>query len=179
MIDDTALRGRWFLGSPVDAAGGEIDPRDFTDGVARDVTGPIRLPIRRKGTELDFTFADFDMPVVRTAIALALETAAPRACQRLPAQVEGSESAFDILNVTARVRCLDEERSGVTFWTAHDHRPELAGQYRMVSQVRIRAEDAGPHGIFRIEGWEIALVVSTEIKELLAAASGILFEEVS
>jgi hypothetical protein len=64
--------------------------------------------------------------------------------------------------------CLDEKRSEFTKWTKNDHRADLAGQYRMVTRLRILTEQVPRDAhFFRVEGWRIALIVSEGVKEAM------------
>lgn len=179
LLDDMAFPRRWFLKAPVGPEDREIDPRLFTAGRRLDVAGPLRIPLRRPGEALDFTLADFDMPVLRADFADALAEAAGDDFQRIPVTVQGSDGRFDVLNVLPLVRCLDEERSGVSYWTEADGRPDKVGQYRMVADLRVRPEAVGPHRIFRVEGWKVALIVAEPVKRILEQARGAVFRPVS
>lgn len=56
----------------------------------------------------------------------------------------------------------------------------MVGQYRDVRDLHIDKEKAGNIKVFRPEGWEVALIVSEEIKDALErmGATGAKFEEV-
>ena len=61
-----------------------------------------------------------------------------------------------------------------------DGRPEKTGKYRAVAGMRIDPSKVGDAKIFRTWGWDIALIVSEEIKEALEriGATGMRFKEV-
>jgi hypothetical protein len=61
-----------------------------------------------------------------------------------------------------------------------DEEPDRVGQYRDVRDMRIDRAMVGNAKVFRPEGWEVALVVSEEIKNALEnmGATGTRFEEV-
>ena len=176
--DDVEFPGRWFLRGPVDSLGQKIDERVFTEGtpVGRVVplwTGdttiavpPFRIVPRECGVPLDFTFADFDMPVLKAELAEALTALAPDAIQRIPVDVESANGKYEIVNIIGKVKCLDEERCVYKWWTDADNRPEMVGRYRGVGPIVIKPELAAGRNIFRIAGWEIAVVVSQRIKDL-------------
>lgn len=178
LTDDKSLRDRWFLKSPRTDDGVEVDPRSFITGTPVEAAAPLYIPLRRPGLELDFTLADFSMPVVLREIAARLEAAVPGAVQRFPATVEGADREYDVVNVTHRVACLDEERSRITYWTHLDHRPELAGGYRMVLDLTVDPHRADACDIFRIAGWEVPLIVSARVREIMAGATGAVFSPV-
>jgi len=93
-----------------------------------------------------------------------------------------STMSYFILNSLRVVRCIDDAAcEEVKYWSPEDGQPELVGEYRVVSGMRIAPSRVGGAHIFRPWGWPVALVVSEEIKSALerAGASGTKFEEVS
>jgi hypothetical protein len=195
--DDVDLEGRWFLNGLRDSHGTRLDTRDFTYGVPVEVGPPLRaslwndktivetrppltMALRRAGTPLDFTFADFDMPVVASRIAGILAEVASSGIQRMPVCVESHGGNFEIINVVERVGCIDTEKSNIMWWTEADRRPDKIGKPRMITALRIDPTRAGERNIFRLEGWEIALIVSDLVKDTLeeAKVSGIAFSPV-
>lgn len=178
LFDDMSLRGRWHLKGPVTASGREVDPRIFTEGKPVEVREPLHLPLRREGTRLDFTLADFGMPVLHSAFAKALAEVAPHEIQRFAASVEGTSEAFEIINVVTRVDCLDPERSSVSYWTEADGIPDLVGRLQTVVGLKVDPQRASGHHIFRLQGWEVALIVSEDVKDALQDARGAVFQAV-
>jgi len=176
LIDDKQVANRWFLKGPITSDGATVDPRIFFEGRRYDADLRMTLPLRRKGNPLDFTLADFDMPVLRTDYAKRLAELAPSEVQYIPVDVAEVGSGYSILNVLETVRCLDEEHSGVTYWKAAEGQPQRDGEYRMVLTPRVDPSRVGSRHIFRIAGWEIAMIVSEEAKALLQGASGVSFE---
>lgn len=73
----------------------------------------------------------------------------------------------DFLNIRGRWH-LDEARSEFIKWTEHDHRADLAGEFRQVTKL-VLARDTIPDDahFFRIAGWEVALIVSEEVKSAM------------
>ena len=65
---------------------------------------PLAIPVRYGGSELDFTFAGFDVPVVKRTVQEAIERVASSDGQFFPVTVAGikTEGEFSILNVTRR-----------------------------------------------------------------------------
>src|SRR6266568_3295312 len=124
LVDDVEVEGRWFLNGLSDKLGRELDSRDFTYGLRLDVGPPLRVSLsdaditvdvaapldvslRRKGCSLDFTFADFDMPVVTRDVAELLADIAGNEFQRIPVTVKSSKAKYEIINVTSRIDCID------------------------------------------------------------------------
>jgi hypothetical protein len=167
VLDDATYPDRWFLQAPVDEAGIEVDPRIFTYSKPVNVTHRLWLPLRGPGTPLDFTFADFGMPVVTRAVGEAIFSLAPEAVQRIPVSVESTGQPYEILNILSEVRCLNEERSVYQRWTEADGRPDKVGQYRGVNPIVLDAGRAAGHHIFRLGGWKVIVIVSEQMKRVL------------
>lgn len=164
ITDDHMYAGRWFLRGPVHSDGSESDPRAFIRGLPVPTLADIEIAMRQPGQPMDFTLADFDMPVVTRALGAAIDKFAPGVAQRIPVRVAGSVGEFDILNVTRVVRCLDEKRSSIQYWTAQDGRPEKVGQYRTIVDLSVDADCASGETLFRLEGWTIALIASDSLR---------------
>ena len=195
--DDVQLSGRWFLNGLRDSEGTQFDARDFTYGLPVDLGPPIRIstwndeeladaktPLRvsrrRDGAPLDFTFADFDMPVVTARVASILAALASADIQRIPVSVDSHDGEFEIINAVSHLSCIDPNESEIMWWTDADKRPDKVGKPRTVTRLRIDAGRALGRCIFRPEGWEIAPIVSGVVKTALeeAGVSGVRFTQV-
>lgn len=163
----TGPEDRWYLASPHNASGEEVDPRLFTEGRPIDLPANLYITKRRRGRSLDFTLADFDMPVVSAQLASLLLDFARDCIQLLPAQVEDEQGEFFILNVTRTVPCISDEHSGVMRWNQCDGRPEKVGQYRMVVNPVLTAANHSGAAMFRAAGWEIMLLASDDLARVL------------
>ncbi|QNM95560.1 imm11 family protein [Chitinimonas koreensis] len=181
ILADPAATTRWYLKSPTDLHGIEVDPRIFTQGLCVNSLQPLNLPLRRPGYEVDFNFCDFDMVVTPAVINVELERLVGEVIQRIPVQINGSSNKYEILNICNLVQCIDESKSMYTKWTDSDGRPEKIGEYRMIAKISIDPLAANGHHIFRLSGWPIALIISEEVKSLLETrkVSGIKYEHVS
>src|ERR1043165_534973 len=136
--NNLSIEGRWFLQGPVTRSGLEVDPRRFITAEPFSTKDPLRVPLRQKGTPLEFTFADFDMPVVSPEVGTIFSSLCGSDVQRIPASVDGRAENVEILNVLCKRPCLDESRSqSITRWTENDGRPDKVGQLRMVIGLRI------------------------------------------
>jgi len=204
LLPDSEAVTRWFLASPLDAAGNKVDSRIFTDGnpvniqlqssptapaTVRvyyyghpfDVQPPLTLPLRRTGDEVDFNFGDHDMVVTPRTFNDELESLVGGAIQRIPVTVEGKEDKYEIVNVCGLLPCVDEARTEyVEKWTADDGRPDRTGTYRTIFGLKIDPAIADGHHIFRIKDWPIVLIASGEVKRLLEdwKITGVGFERV-
>lgn len=177
LTDDVHVPTRWHLGEVVD---GEARAPRLHAGL-RFPGGTLHVGISRPGMPLDFSLTSFAVPIARVSLADAFEQVAGADVQRLPVMVDGA-TGFEVLNVVRVVRCLDESRSQFLKWTERDHRADLAGQYRMVTRLKVVGPEipVGVHA-FRIEAWPIALVVSEQLKAAMehAGCLGAKFEEVT
>lgn len=165
LIDDLSFDGRWFLNSVQDALGRPVNPELFT--VCRRLDGidtPLRIFPRRTGRPLDWTYADFDMPVASGPIIEILNDLSSQV-QIIPAVVDSHKGVFGIVNILDLRDCLDESRSEFIRWRPEDGRPDRLGQYRQVSTLRVLHERVGHSEIFRIKGWDVAIVVSSNLRE--------------
>jgi hypothetical protein len=182
LSDDVHVAGRWYLGTPVDAAGQDHGSWLFTQGVPAQVQGRLRVPLYRPGKPLDFSLADAGaVPVVHVKVASLLKELAPGDVQLFPVEIDGQADQFCLVNVTRLVRCIDDEASEeVEYWMPSDGRPEKTGKYRTVAGMRIDPSKVGDAKVFRPWGWTIALIVSEKIKEALEriGATGTKFKEV-
>lgn len=178
LSDDMTTGNRWFLKGPLDRRGARLDPRLFTYREPVECDAPLYIPLRRPGRQLDFTLADFDMPVLRSSLARELQALAPESIQLFPAVVEGSNDSFHIVNVVSVVACLDEQRSTLTYWTQAHGRPDKVGKPMMVVELRVDTERAAGKKIFRLKDWKIALIVSEDARDILRGASGAVFRPV-
>ncbi len=131
---------------------------------------PVQLETVTDGPLLEYSTTAYGAPVATERLAGVISKVAPGSVRAVPAEVRGYEGLV-VLNVLKEVSCVDEERCEWTKWTAEDGRPELVGQYRMVSGLRIRSQavPAGAH-IFRVAGWPVALLVSRRLRGAMEAA---------
>jgi len=180
LADPNAI-DRWHLAAPLDKRGEEVDARIFTCSERYEGPSPLVIPQRRAGRPQNFNFADFDMPVVTPEICRSLASVAGEAVQCIPVIVDPSLERFEILNVLDLVECVDEERSEITKWTEDDGRPDKIGHYRMITKLVLNEKKISDHRIFRVAGWEVALIVDENIKLSLERkkVSGIRFDAVS
>ncbi len=165
MIDDVELPNRWYLKSPRDGRGRPIDPESFRRATSVSLVAPLALATRRDGTPLDFTFADFDMPVVSVRTLEILSAVALQMFQAFRARVDGYSGEYAIVNFLRVCACLDESKSEFIKWTKADNRADKIGQYRQISRLVIDPVPARNLDVFRLDGWRIALLVSERIQQ--------------
>lgn len=166
IIDDVTIKNRWFLKAPVDIKGKHINPEIFRIAKKANVSTPLTISLRRPGKPLDFTFADFDMPVTSKKTTDILSRLARSSIQFLPAEIENNQNQFMIMNVLDIRNCVNESASEFLKWSEFDNRPDKVGQYRQITRLRINPKMVNGLHVFRIEGWRIALIVSEELRTL-------------
>ena len=168
LVDDRRSNTRWHLRSPVDESGRPIDPWQFFEGRSLELQGTIRFPVKPAGEELDFTWAAFSIPVVHQRFVQLFQRLRVSDVQFIPVQVEAHPGPYFILNTLRLVRCIDDARcTEVQYWKPEDGRPEKVGKYRFVAGMRIDPTRVGDARIFRTWGWDIALIVSEDIKQAI------------
>jgi len=180
LSDDVHARHRWHLKTPVDGEGRKVNDWDFKQGRAVSISGRLKIPIGVVGRPLDYSEAGVRIPVVHIKVASLLMELAPDDVQLIPVDIEGQPEQYSILVATRRIRCIDEKASRVQFWTPEDGAPHKVGTYWAVDDLHIDKAAVGNARVFRPEGWEVALIVSGEIKDALErmGATGTRFEEV-
>jgi hypothetical protein len=175
--------GNWDLGDPVDEQGQEVeDPWMYTAGRPIRVEGRLTIPIDAPGQRLDFCTAGIGVtPIVHVRVASIFAELAPDDVQLIPVNIKGHLDQYLMLVATKLIRCIDDAASKeVQYWKPEDERPEKLGQYRGVIGMRIDRSKVGDAKVFRTWGWDIALIVSEDIKQALerAKATGVRFREV-
>lgn len=180
LADDLSVASRWHLATPVDSHGHKVHDWDFIKGTPIHIEGRLKLPIRIAGRPLDFSWALVSVPVIHIKIASVLTSRAPDDVQLIPADIEGQPGQYLVLVAKRLVRCIDEEASKVRFWTPEHGVPDKVGQYMGVDRLRLDKRKVGGAEVFRPEGWEVALIVSEDIKNALEdlRVTGARFEEV-
>ncbi|WP_240359746.1 imm11 family protein [Pyxidicoccus trucidator] len=181
LFDDVYFPGRWHLGSPIDAEDREADDFGyFTQGHAVKDPGPLRIHCTVPGTPLDYSLGGLNVPIVHARVAEVFARLAPHAVQLLPVEIEGQPAPYFILVVTRTIRCIDEAASRIERWKPEDGVPELVGQYASVRGMHIDRARVGDEQLFRLQDWEVDIIVSEELKDALerSHATGLKFTEV-
>ncbi|NVJ26280.1 MULTISPECIES: imm11 family protein [Myxococcus] len=161
--------GNWYLGDAEDSRGQEVeDPWMFRGGRTVRVEGPLSIPIDEQGKALDFSLAGVGLaPIVHVKVATLVSELAPDDVQTVPVSIKGHPDQYLILVATRLIHCIDEQASKVQFWEPGDGMPQKVGQYFAVNDLRIDVTKVGDAKVFRTAGWDLALIVSEEIKQAL------------
>ena len=170
---------RWYLGQPMTSAG-ETLPGTFRNCLPWTGEYPLNVEIKKHGIPATFSHSGFAIYIVEAkALTLLQKITDPKILQRIPVSIIGSLENYEILNVLNKIDCLDEQHSEFRRWTADNGPPERIGDYK-VSLLRIDPDRASGHDLFRVKGWDIALICSGKIKRHLeeAGVTGIRFKPV-
>ncbi|WP_414129308.1 imm11 family protein [Burkholderia vietnamiensis] len=168
---------RWYLGQP-STGEGKVLPGTFRDCIRWSDSRPLTVEIRQAGMPATFNHSGHAIYILTAELIDSLASVVDGdTFQAIPVSVEGSSGAYKILNVLDCVDCVDEQNSEFSRWSMEDGRPELVGNYRM-SLLRIDPKRARGHDLFRVKGWNIALVCSERVKEFLESVgvTGIRFK---
>ena len=161
------------MGDPRDEQGQEVDdPYIFAAGRPTNVKGRLTMPVNEPGKPLDFCTAGTGAaPVVHVKVATLFAELAPDDVQLIPVNIQGHPDQYLILVATKRIRCIDDEASEeVRYWKPEHGQPERVGDYKSVMGLRIDTSKVSDTKVFRTEGWDIALIVSEDIKKALERA---------
>jgi hypothetical protein len=175
LMDALDFPNRWFLG-PF-----QLDtPFSIWDFIT---TGPLTNTYAGLSTEiqsgsivLDFTFAEFGIPVLNDRAASFI----PIAERQLIELKVGKFPNFNVLILLHELDCLDESKSDFTKFDENYRRPELAGQYQAIYSVVLDKRKCSGHSIFRIKGYRPYIIVNEEIRGAFIAnhIKGVLFQEI-
>jgi hypothetical protein len=182
-LAENVRAGYWYLGDPLDERGQEVeDPWVYTTGRPIRAEGHLTIPIDEPGRPLDFSTAGVGAtPIVHVRVASIFGELAPNDVQLIPVDIKGHPDQYLILVATKLVRCIDDKASReVLYWKPEDERPDKLGKYRSVAGMRIDRTKVGDAKVFRTWGWDVALIVSEDIKAALERAklTGVKFTEV-
>jgi len=160
LLDDLTIPGRFHFGKISFKDGSE--PRLRACIIQKPC--PLFAEVTQPGKQLEFFLTSFAIPIAGLPLSRVIANIAGRDLQIMPIDIVGYKG-FEVLNSLRIVRCLDEKRSEFVKWTERDFRADLAGQYRQITKLHLDSaqipEDAH---FFRVDGWQIALIVSEEVR---------------
>lgn len=166
LVNDMTIVGRRDFDDIVDEQG---DYPFLAAGERADERLRLSTVVSDPGTPLPFSMTSTNIPVVTPALADAVAAVAGSDVQCLPVDIAGERAV--VLNAVRRVRCLDENRSEFSRWTAEHGRPDKIGSYRGVTRLVLDRRALGERDhFFRVEGWRIALIVSDAVKAAMERA---------
>lgn len=183
LIFDSRLTDQWFIDTPVNHAGDIWAFWRLLGGSPLEDADlqPWQTRVRQAGRRLAFSFAGFDVPVVTEKVAQVLMRRFGSQVQFPQLRIVGEDLDHRILVATRSVRCVDESSSEFIKWGPADGRPDKCGEYRMFTCLRLDpALVPADTSIFRVWGWEQALIVREEVAEALRSCiqTGLVYQPV-
>lgn len=161
--DDVDLFKRWFIG-------GIVFPEKFSHweflNCKEIEIDSVSFNLRKRGESLDFTFADFDVPIVSLSLKAILEEK-NASVQFIPTKIGEAFEQFYCLNILNEEDCVDRENSVYEIWEKDNKiRPDKAGQFRSIYKLKISEAFVSKHEIFRIKGFRNQIIASEKFKEM-------------
>ena len=172
---DQAKQNYWFLHNLQTKEGKKIDEFIFQYGKEVVIDEELFYEIKIQGIVPDLCFAGVNAsPVVCKGIANELKRLLKLDLQILPISVIGCQQKFFILNPLKILDCIDMKKYGYM----EIDKPPLP-RYSFYSLVIDESKITTP--IFRPKNWEIAFIVSEEIKTIFEKYNmdGIIFKTVT
>ncbi|MBS1604553.1 MAG: hypothetical protein JST42_17950 [Bacteroidetes bacterium] len=178
IFDDIRFPNRWYLGDI-----NVPDPWNLRMGKSLDQEQykNLEIEIDQEGRSMDLTLTDGRLvPIVSERFVQCLHEFMDEV-QLFPVKVPGTTESYYILVIKNALDCVDEENSDFEkFEPGNDIRPDLAGQYSAMRVLKVDPARIDRH-IFRIAKYEVAAIVSGEVKDRLEKAQlrGLKFSLVS
>lgn len=138
----------------------------------------------------DFPFAAHDIPIYSPRLSALMKILGESSIQYLPIKIENNTNnhivhGYCIANYLSVIDCLDRDRSNYQLWTEDnllywEDRPWMLGTFRDVKKAVLDTSKIGDNQIFRLQGWEVMVVISQDIKEKIAKEkiTGCVFTEI-
>jgi hypothetical protein len=167
LADNQGYADAWFLGAPRAIDGKPIESWDFTFGRPYIGPSPAFVAIQKQGRPAAFALGSFDMPVVSRGVAERLSRVCPTDFERYPVTIDENVQGFEIINAIHAVRCVDESRAKTRKWGPDDMRQDKLGQYIEIDPLLIDPRKVEGRHLFRIWGYDVALIASDEVKQSL------------
>jgi hypothetical protein len=162
LLDNINYPQRWYLG--------DIVPDDnnwkFTYANKVDealLSNDLKVEVYKSGIPMDYTTTEaYVVPIVSVALKQALEFV--KDVQFLPVKIE--EKLYYIMVICSVIACLDESESEFEKYTENDLvGPDKAGDYKSFYKMKIDEKKVGVKNIFRLGGYDIAIIVSEKVKK--------------
>ena len=178
--DDVDFPNRWHLDTVLPSDGDKWAFWSLLSSTPDDKKIGWKVGIQHPGEILDFTFSGFDVPILNERTKKKLASICPEEIEMIPVEVEGTSEPFHILCALNEIECVDEYNSDFTKWQDQDGRPDKIGEYRMFTRLTLDPHKI-PKGvnIFRIAGWQVALICSEKVRTRVGEISAIKYERVT
>lgn len=161
ILDDLSLKNRWFLSSINLRNHSEIWKFVQAGYISKPQKG-LKIDILEQGNSLDLTMCDFEVLIAnQKAASLFSEDDV----QKIPILINSIEEPYFIIVIKNELDCVDREKSEYLLWKeGNEIRPDLAGTYQVISKLILDTSVIGDMNIFRVKGYNVALIVSEKIK---------------
>ncbi|WP_426731224.1 imm11 family protein [Myxococcus faecalis] len=138
----------------------------FVEGKPVPDPGPLKTQPFHHGDRRTFNVANADRtPIANEQVANVFRELAADDVQLFPVEVEGTSERYYVVNATKRFTCVDEKNSReVQRYPPDGAVPDREGEYRSITGLRIDTSRIENARVFRPMGWEVALIVSEEVK---------------
>ncbi|NPD27777.1 imm11 family protein [Corallococcus exiguus] len=175
---------QWCLDTPVPMDGGSLEePWMFVEGRPVIDPGPLKTTPFHVDTKRTFSVANAGRtPIANEQAASVFRELAPDDVQLFPIEIEGTPERYYVVNANRRFKCIDEANCReVQIYPPDGAVPERVGEYRSISGLRIDTSKIEDARVFRPMGWELALIVSEEVKEGIERVgnTGVFFNRVT
>jgi hypothetical protein len=170
----------WFLEQPTDQYGRMCRAGEFQCGRIWNSENKLSTRVKYDARHGNFVRGGLgEYYVSRTLMDKLRIVVPPELIQGIPVTIEGVDEQYEILNTLDVVDCVDNDRSWFDLVPEDFPNSSVRGCYRMHRFVADARKCAG-HDLFRVKRWEIALLCSDRIRNLLLAnkVTGIRFDPV-
>jgi hypothetical protein len=107
----------------------------------------------------------FATTIVSSRLADLWQRIAGKDIQRIPADVEGDDGEWEVINIVSCVECISHEQSKITYYP--DRHPEKPGKPSGVLKLVLDPDRIGDHHIFHPKDWETVTIVSDSVKRAM------------
>lgn len=174
---------RWFLKGLNIVDSNKVSVWKFVSPAEVELEGgeQLQIGVREGGKPLDFTFADFEVPIVNEKVALLLSK---EDCQLLPVAVDGFDRGhlYFVSVILTAIDCLDEGRSNFEKFMINDAiRPDKVGEYKAIYKLFVDPTKIPGNSIFRLGKADHIIIISEELKRKFeqVGITGVKFQEVT
>lgn len=181
ITNDMHVSDGWLLGILQTQDGEEADRWLFSAGKPVIWSDPLLVEVYVKGIPTDVTFNDYGTMIVSDKARKIIERLVPDAIQFFPIEAPGY-GRFFVGNIVDQVDCLDEKVSHVERFLPNDPvRPDRAGEISLIIGLQIHPDKASGHHLFRLKGYDIAVIISRTMKDAFdqAGISGLRYVDVT
>lgn len=156
--DDINYSGRWFLNK---ISG--LDNWSLYSKVP-ELTEHLSVLVSRHGNEMDFTLtSSHAVPIVSDRLKAALSNFS--GIKFIPVTLNGYLNEYFVMIIDDMVDCVDEVRSKYQKFEVNDPvRPDRAGSFRAFFSMVIDADKVIGIDILRVKRFEMAIIVSDNVK---------------